>query len=129
MNDNDLENEKNIINTKIEILAEETKSNNSLNIIITKLSQLKSIKIKSKIIEILNLLILKEIPYNKLSKKMFDGIPDDILSLRPLLWKISLNYLSLKPDEWEEILKQNRAQYESNKKKYMNNLYSIMHLN
>ena len=122
MNDNDLENEKNIINTKIEILAEETKSNNSLNIIITKLSQLKSIKIKSKIIEILNLLILKEIPYNKLSKKMFDGIPDDILSLRPLLWKISLNYLSLKPDEWEEILKQNRAQYESNKKKYMDNL-------
>ena len=105
MNDNDLENEKNIINTKIEILAEETKSNNSLNIIITKLSQLKSIKIKSKIIEILNLLILKEIPYNKLSKKMFDGIPDDILSLRPLLWKISLNYLSLKPDEWENILK------------------------
>ena len=122
MNDNDLENEKNIINTKIEILAEETKSNNSLNIIITKLSQLKSIKIKSKIIEILNLLILKEIPYNKLSKKIFDGIPDDILSLRPLLWKISLNYLSLKPDEWEEILKQNRAQYESNKKKYMDNL-------
>lgn len=122
MNDNDLENEKNIINTKIEILAEETKSNNSLNIIITKLSQLKSIKIKSKIIEILNLLILKEIPYNKLSKKIFDGIPDDILSLRPLLWKISLNYLSLKPDEWEEILKQNRTQYESNKKKYMDNL-------
>ena len=122
MNDNDLENEKNILNTKIEILTEEAKSNNSLSLIITKLSQLKSIKIKSKIIDILNLLILKEIPYNKLSKKMFDGIPDDILSLRPLLWKISLNYLSLKPDEWEDNLKQNRALYESNKKKYMDNL-------
>ena len=122
MNDNDLENEKNILNTKIEILAEETKSNNSLSLIITKLSQLKSIKIKSKIIDFLNLLILKEIPYNKLSKKMFDGIPDDILALRPLLWKISLNYLSLKPDEWEDNLKQNRALYESNKKKYMDNL-------
>ena len=122
MNDNDLENEKNILNTKIEILTEEAKSNNSLSLIIAKLSQLKSIKIKSKIIDILNLLILKEIPYNKLSKKMFDGIPDDILSLRPLLWKISLNYLSLKPDEWEDNLKQNRALYESNKKKYMDNL-------
>lgn len=120
MNDNDSENEKNILETKITILTEESKSNNSINFIISKLSLLKSIKIKSKIVDILNLLILKEIPYNRFSKHMFDGIPDDILSLRPLFWKISLNYLSLKPYEWDNILEQNRTLYEKNKKRYMN---------
>ena len=122
MNDNDLENEINILNTKISILKEEVKSNNSLSFILSKLSLLKSIKIKLKIVDFLTLLIAKEIPFNLLSQKMFEGIPDDILSFRPLLWKISLNYLSLKPNEWESILNKNRTLYESYKKKYSINL-------
>ena len=124
MNDDDSEIEINILNTKISILSEETKPNNSLNFIVSKLSPLKSIKIKSKIVEILNILILKEIPFNLLRKQMFEGIPDDIPSLRPLLWKVSLNYLSLKPHEWETILEQKRTEYETNKKKYMANISS-----
>ena len=122
MNDNDLENEKNILNTKILILTEEAKSNTTINFIISKLSSLKSIKIKSKIVDIISLLISKEIQFNILKKHMFEGIPDDILSLRPLLWKISLNYLSLKPEEWKENLNKNRLLYESYKEKYMSNL-------
>ena len=119
MNDNDLENEINILNTKISILTEESQSNKTISFIISKLSLLKSIKMKSKILDIISLLISKQIPYDLLKKKIFEGIPDDILSLRPLLWKISLNYLSLKPEEWENILNTNRNVYESYKQKYM----------
>ena len=128
MIDNDLEIENNIINTKISLLSEEAKTNNCLKYIISKISNLSSTKIKSKIIDFLSVLIIKEIPYDRLSKKMFDGIPDDILSLRPLLWKISLNYLSLKPDEWDNILKQKRNLYESYKKKYMTSLYPTINI-
>lgn len=124
MDENDLENEKNILNTKISILTEEAKTNNTINFILSKLSLLKSIKIKSKIIDIISLLILKEIPYNVLKKKIFEGIPDDILSLRPLLWKISLNYLSLKPAEWKGNFIKNRELYQSYKEKYMPNFSS-----
>ena len=123
MNDNDLENEINILNTKISILEEESKSNNSIHYIISQLVLLKSIKIKSKIIDIISLLISKKIPFNLLQKKMFEGIPDDIPSLRPLIWKISLNYLSLEPNEWKNDLNKNRALYLSYKKKYMSNLF------
>lgn len=124
MDENDLENEKNILNTKISILTEEAKTNNTINFILSKLSLLKSIKIKSKIVDIISLLILKEIPYNVLKKKIFEGIPDDILSLRPLLWKISLNYLSLKPAEWKGNFIKNRELYQSYKEKYMPNFSS-----
>ena len=126
MNDNDLENEKNILNTKISILEEETKSNNSINYILSQLSLLKSIKIKSKIIDIISLLISNKIHYNLLQKKMFDGIPDDIPSLRPLIWKISLNYLSLEPNKWNNNFNENRALYSSYKKKYISILSDVM---
>ena len=124
MDDNDSENEKNILNTKISILTEESKTNNTINFILSKLSLLKSIKIKSKIVDIISLLILKEIPYNVLKKQIFEGIPDDILSLRPLLWKISLNYLSLRPAEWKGNFIKNRELYQSYKEKYMSNFSS-----
>ena len=124
MDDNDSENEKNILNTKISILTEEAKANNTINFILSKLSLLKSIKIKSKIVDIISLLILKEIPYNVLKKQIFEGIPDDILSLRPLLWKISLNYLSLRPAEWKGNFIKNRELYQSYKEKYMSNFSS-----
>ena len=106
---------------KILFIIEKSKSNEYINFISSKLSSLQSIKVKEKIVEILLSILTDKIEYNILNKKIFDGIPDDILSLRPLIWKICLNYLSLKPNEWKNILNKNRILYINNKK----NIYQI----
>ena len=121
--------EKKVLDEKISNIIKQTKNNPSLNFISSKLSNLQSIKVKSKIVDILDSILSKEIKYNSLLKQLFEGIPEDILSLRPLVWKICLNYLSLKPDEWSNILTKNRALYENNKKKYMKNLLKKKHVN
>ena len=124
MHNNDKkQNEKKDIDEKILFIIEKSKSNEYINFISLKLSSLQSIKVKEKIVEILLSILLNKIEYNILIKKIFDGIPDDILSLRPLIWKICLNYLSLKPNEWKNILNKNRILYINNKKKYISNLY------
>ena len=121
--------EKKILDEKISNIIEQSKKNPSLNFITSKLSKLQSLKVKTKIVDILDSILSKEIKYNLLLKQIFEGIPDDILSLRPLIWKICLNYLSLKPDEWSDALNVNRTKYEKNKKKYMKNLLSNKHIN
>ena len=124
MNINDKKNYEKIIDKNISNIIELCKDNNSLKFIASKLPMLRSLKVKSKIIDILTSILLTEIKYNALTKQIFDGIPDDILSLRPLIWKICLNYLSLKPKEWSDILNTNRSLYEKNKQRYMSNLSS-----
>ena len=109
---------------KISDIIKLSKDNNSLKFIASKLPTLGSLKVKSKIVDILTSILSKEINYNLLTKEIFEGIPDDILSLRPLIWKICLNYLSLKPNEWSDILSKNRTLYDKNKRKYMINLSS-----
>jgi hypothetical protein len=116
--------DKKELEEKITTIIEQSKENTILNFISLKIPNLQSIKVKSKIVDILTSILLKEINYNLLLKKIFEEIPDDILSLRPLIWKICLNYLSLKPEEWSDILKTNRTLYEKDKKKYMKNLSS-----
>ena len=125
MNNSDKkEYDKTILDEKISNIIEQSKDNDSIKFISSKLSTVKSLKVKTKIVDILTCILSKEIKYNLLIKQIFDGIPDDILSLRPLIWKICLNYLSLKPNEWSSILKTNRSLYEKNKKKHMMNLAS-----
>ena len=125
MNNSDKkEYDKKILEEKVSKIIEQSKDNDSIKFISSKLSSVQSLKVKAKIVDILSCILLKEIKYNLLIKQIFDGIPDDILSLRPLIWKICLNYLSLKPNEWSDILKSNRALYEKNKKKYMINFSS-----
>ncbi len=116
--------DKKILEEKVSKIIEQSKDNCSIKFISSKLSSVQSLKVKAKIVDILSCILLKEIKYNLLIKQIFDGIPDDILSLRPLIWKICLNYLSLKPNEWSDILKSSRALYEKNKKKYMINFSS-----
>lgn len=116
--------DKETLEEKISTIIEQSTDNEILQFISLKIPHLQSIKVKSKIVEILSSILLQEINYNLLLKKIFEGIPDEILCLRPLIWKICLNYLSLKPEEWSDILKSNRTLYEKNKKKYMNNLSS-----
>ena len=124
MNNNDKKNnEKNSLDEKIEIILDKSKTNDIIYFISSKLSSLQSFKVKSKIVEILLSILTDKIQYNILSKQIFEGIPDDISSLRPLIWKICLNYLSLKPNEWKNLLKDKRTLYIENREKYISNLF------
>ena len=125
MNNSDKkENDRKILDEKISKIIELSKNNDSIKFISLKLLKLQSLKVKTKIVDILQSILLNEIEYNLLAKQIFEGIPDDILSLRPLIWKICLNYLSLKPNEWSNILSSNRSSYEKIKKQYIYNLSS-----
>ena len=106
---------------QLEYLIEETKKQNNsiLSFILSKMNLIYSFKFKCKTIKLLSVLITKDIPYSQLQKFIFNGIPDDISSLRPLLWKICLNYLSLKPSEWENQLKIKRDRYNHLLNKYL----------
>eukprot|EP01156_Anaeramoeba_ignava_P002621 Anaeramoba_ignava/a218952_9.p1 GENE.a218952_9~~a218952_9.p1 ORF type:complete len:127 (-),score=42.91 a218952_9:11-391(-) len=63
---------------------------------------------------------IKQIPIDmSLIKALaFTGIPDSS-NLRPIFWKILLNYLPLNPKEWEDTLKENRENFHILKKEVM----------
>jgi hypothetical protein len=56
-------------------------------------------------------------------KKIYDLIPSNALSfqksLRSLVWKISLKYLPLNIEEWEDYLDKKREEYQDIKDKYL----------
>ena len=55
----------------------------------------------------------KKIDIHRLRELAFNGISDEIKGLRPLIWRILLNYLPTEnSDDWEEILRQKKAIYE-----------------
>ena len=48
----------------------------------------------------------------KVKKLCFDGIPDICKRIRPLCWRILLNYLSDDKTQWQSIEENNKKQYE-----------------
>ena len=55
----------------------------------------------------------KKIDYDRLRELSFHGISDEIKGLRPLIWRILLNYLPANDTGgWDETLRQNKAIYE-----------------
>jgi len=60
----------------------------------------------------MNVLNARVIRRDKLQLIAFNGIPDEIKGLRPLVWRVLLNYLPLETDKWEEHLKDNKQTYE-----------------
>ena len=55
----------------------------------------------------------KKINIDTLRELSFNGISDEIKGLRPLVWRILLNYLPAdNSDSWEDILRQKKAIYE-----------------
>jgi TBC1 domain family member 13 len=55
----------------------------------------------------------KSIQLDRLRELSFFGISDEIKGLRPLIWRILLNYLPTDDtDSWEELLRQKKAIYE-----------------
>ena len=47
----------------------------------------------------------------KLEELSFFGITDEIKGLRPLVWRILLNYLPCDASQWDDILRRNREIY------------------
>jgi len=85
-------------------------------IIITKAYNISSEKIKNKILDILKHLNSNKINIFSLNKIIFEGLPDDIPSLRSIIWKILLGLIPLNVNEWEEILDNKRNEYNKLKK-------------
>lgn len=48
----------------------------------------------------MNIINNEKINRKELCKTTFNGIPDEIRGLRPIIWRILLNYLPLNTSEW-----------------------------
>ncbi|XP_058793517.1 TBC1 domain family member 13 isoform X1 [Phymastichus coffea] len=68
--------------------------------------------LKKKVQEFEDCLSAKKVDPRQLKKLCFNGIPDQG-SLRPLCWKLLLNYMPYERDKWNETLKQKRDLYKS----------------
>jgi hypothetical protein len=68
--------------------------------------------LKRKIQEFEDALFTKEIDVYQLKKLCFNGIPDEG-SLRPLCWKLLLNYIPFSRDKWSQTLTPKRELYKS----------------
>ena len=85
-------------------------------IIISKTQSISSEKLKTKVLEILKTINSDKINFYKLTRHVFEGLPDDIPSLRSLAWKILFNYLPLDVNNWEESIDKKRVEYYKEKK-------------
>lgn len=103
----------------IEKLKLSVQNNKLLSFIVQKLKAVSSEKLKTKIINIVTILNSESIDFATLHKYVFDGLPDDIPSLRSLIWKLLLNNINLNSNEWESSLTKTRVQYEKYSKKYI----------
>lgn len=57
-------------------------------------------RLKNHAIKIMNIINNEKINRKELCKTTFNGIPDEIRGLRPIIWRILLNYLPLNTSEW-----------------------------
>lgn len=64
-------------------------------------------------IRLLNCLSVPDGPIKRpdLENLAFHGITDEIKGLRPLVWRILLNYLPLESAQWDETLRMNHESY------------------
>jgi TBC1 domain family member 13 len=94
-------------------------SNVLLQSIITKSEKIHSQSEKSKlrVKDILVSIIKRE--KESLRKICFEGLPDDLPTLRSLIWKINLSYIGMDVDKWESIITKKRAEYEDIKMAFM----------
>lgn len=91
-------------------------------IIVNKLNNISSEKIKLKILEIIKILNSQEIDFLQLKKIIFEGLPDEVPSLRSLGWKMIMNYLPLNVNEWEDFIDKKRMEYNEIKEKIITKL-------
>ena len=82
-------------------IKSECENNIFLSHILSKFNIIYSNKIKNNILNILNIINSNEINLINLKKIVFDGLPDDITSIRSLIWKILLKTLNLNSNNWK----------------------------
>jgi len=57
--------------------------------------------------------------YSQLKKECYSGLPEDLPSLRALIWKINFKYLPKNIKKWDSTLKNMRSQYKEIKDAYI----------
>ena len=90
-----------MVEALIENIKNTVASNKLLSFIVDKLDKIKSEKLMIRMINIITVVSSDHINYSDLHQLVFNGLPDDIPSLRSLIWRILLNNLSLNFNEWE----------------------------
>ena len=73
-------------------------------------------------IKIIKQLVSKSLNLQKLLKRIKQGLPDEIPSLRSLVWKIILLYLPREIDQWNDSLEKSRNKYFELRKEVYDNL-------
>ena len=53
------------------------------------------------------------IDLKQLQKLTFQGVPDEIKGLRPLVWRVLLNHLPLDTAHWADTIESSRVTYEA----------------
>jgi hypothetical protein len=91
-------------------------------VLVSKAVTISSEKIKCKVFEIIKYLNSSKINLYSLNKIIFEGLPDDIPSLRSLIWKILLGIIPLDSNQWESVLDKKRNDYKKLRKQYLEKL-------
>ncbi len=110
--------ESNELKTMIQNLNE----HKFFGIIVNKINNISSEKIKLRILDIIRILNSTNIDFLQLKRMIFEGLPDDVPSLRSLGWKMIMNYLPLNLNEWETYIDKKRIEYNEMKEKIITKL-------
>jgi len=100
---------------------EEQSEHKFFGIITSKAQKMCADKIKHKIYELITTMNSDFINLSNLKKYVFEGIPDEIQSLRSLTWKLLFNYLPSNCSIWEDFLDSKRLEYFQIMEKYVIN--------
>lgn len=66
---------------------------------------MKSYWIKERVVNLMKVLNKRKINITMLRNLSFRGIPSEIRSLRPIVWRVLLGYLPRETAKWEAFLK------------------------
>jgi hypothetical protein len=68
--------------------------------------------VKSQAVNIIKILNQRQVDITELQKLTFNGIPDEIKGIRPLVWRVLLNHLPRDTSLWDRHLDQSKDTYE-----------------
>lgn len=72
-----------------------------------------SLRIQQKVALFFQSLYQTPISLKVLSSLAYQGIPDEVIGLRSLVWRVLIGYLPVDRKKWEGVLKKSRTDYES----------------